>query len=86
MPKNLLANTHESLVFSSLPPAAVTVTSTAPRRVAFLVLACNGLQQRNEKDVTVQVTYSKTQSVKFTSREAFHKGVIHTWVTVSAML
>ena len=39
-----LHNTHDSLALSSLPPAAVTVASTAPSRVAFLVLACNGLQ------------------------------------------
>ena len=36
--------THESLDLSSLPPAAVTVLSTHPKRVAFLVLLCKGLQ------------------------------------------
>ena len=41
---------HESLALSSLPPAAVTVLSIHPRRVAFLVLLCKGLQYKLKQD------------------------------------
>ena len=37
--------TYDSLDLSSLPPAAVTVLSIQPRRVAFLVLLCRGLMR-----------------------------------------
>ena len=38
-------DTHESLSRSSLAPAAVTVLSIHPSRVAFLGLLCNGLDK-----------------------------------------